>query len=60
MDGGGGMRQLEELLQMLSFYDSCEVQGHVPIQTYVSDGTEAIPDWVPVTCARCGCSLATE
>ena len=60
MDGDRGVKELEELLQMLALHDSCQVQGHVPIQTYLSGGTEAVPDWVPVTCARCGCSLGTR
>ena len=51
------MQDLEDLFKLLAWMDSCEVRGHTWVKMWTGSGSEDAPEWVPVTCSRCGVAV---
>lgn len=50
------MDEIFRLLNWLNWLNSCEAKGHEWVRLWTSSDTAEIPLYVPITCARCGCS----
>ena len=49
------MEELDELLKLCAYYESCEVQGHALVKIWDSTSSDSEPPpGCPWTCTRCG------